>query len=444
MGNAVSPSTNKVSTDLGILCSSASSMVDKEAAFQRLRNHFSPQKVQSQHLLESCARIERQRFPLWPQHPSKSKLPMNVLADRIRGLVFGCALGDSCGLATEFLSSQQIKDYYGRSFNFCPKPKKMFPDTHRIMWSPGDWTDDTDQMVLILQSLLSCVGMTNGTFPAEVKAQLASDFARRIKQWQECGFEELGDEGGAGLGQHTKAVMARPGFLQDPTGQALEVWDQGGKRSASNGAIMRTAITGVPFFWDVAATLELTDIYCRATHPDPRCLASCSFVAACVALLVQGQDVMMEKNDENNASIETIIDRCLENSASKLVRDCEELDSMVPDTFVKELQQVVDHARSADIESLKLDEVSGIGYTYKCLSAGIWGLTSDLDFEEIISQLVAAGGDADTNAAVAGALVGCRIGFSRLPQHWMAQLPYASWLEAHVQKVLFMVGCRNL
>jgi ADP-ribosylglycohydrolase len=61
----------------------------------------------------------------------------------------------------------------------------------------------------------------------------------------------------------------------------------------------------------------------------------------------------------------------------------------------------------------------------------------------MIQQLVAAGGDADTkNGAVAGALLGCRHGFSQLPQEWITQMPHVSWLKAQVQKVLFMLGLR--
>ena len=32
------------------------------------------------------------------------------------------------------------------------------PDFHRSRWETGDWTDDSDQMILILQSLLDNEG----------------------------------------------------------------------------------------------------------------------------------------------------------------------------------------------------------------------------------------------------------------------------------------------
>lgn len=36
--------------------------------------------------------------------------------------------------------------------------KKMLPDVHRRKWNIGDWTDETDHMLLILQSILNKQG----------------------------------------------------------------------------------------------------------------------------------------------------------------------------------------------------------------------------------------------------------------------------------------------
>jgi len=94
------------------------------------------------------------------------------------------------------------------------------------------------------------------------------------------------------------------------------------------------------------------------------------------------------------------------------------------------------------LSELALDEGRAIGYTYKCLGAGLWALRCEDGFEAAMRALTAEAGDADTNAAVGGALLGCRLGFSQLPSAWIAQLPHAPWLEAHVQKLLFMMGLR--
>ena len=38
-------------------------------------------------------------------------------------------------------------------------------DLHRMRWKKGDWTDDTDQLILIMQSLLENVGEVRHTPP---------------------------------------------------------------------------------------------------------------------------------------------------------------------------------------------------------------------------------------------------------------------------------------
>merc|ERR1712217_131352 len=95
------------------------------------------------------------------------------------------------------------------------------------------------------------------------------------------------------------------------------------------------------------------------------------------------------------------------------------------------------HAHADTLTDLALDEQRAIGYTFKCLGAGIWALRSESGFRETVNQIVRRGGDADTNGAVAGALLGCRLGYSGLPADWIAGMPYSSWLEAYVQKVIF-------
>lgn len=88
------------------------------------------------------------------------------------------------------------------------------------------------------------------------------------------------------------------------------------------------------------------------------------------------------------------------------------------------------------------------------MGSGLWALQTvadariddDVDgaagpaaFRAVLADIIRAGGDADTNGAVAGALAGCYLGYSGLPQDWIQAMPYAEWLEAWVQKLLFML-----
>ena len=66
----------------------------------------------------------------------------------------------SQGLATEFMSAEEARLKYGPTHVFEPGAE-VFPDTHRMVFPAGDWTDDTDQMILILQSLFESAGLAN-------------------------------------------------------------------------------------------------------------------------------------------------------------------------------------------------------------------------------------------------------------------------------------------
>lgn len=407
-----SKSTPSVDSDLRALKAHAASARERQEAFERLRRQFLT-PIGAAELLKAKADIEALRFPMWQEPPlDATRLSREVLADRVRGTLFGAALGDAAGLATEFLSAAESKEFYGEDADFRPG-RAVFPDEHRMMWCAGDWTDDTDQQVLMMQSLLHSGGHAD-----------PCDFAMRLLSWRTSGFPELGDQSAAGLGQTTKAVLNDPSFAASPHTAAAA-------HSAgipSNGGVMRTAVAGIPHFWCEDTVAAAAETLCLTTHAEPRCVASCVAVALCVSRLLRGED--------SSDIVESVVQPALEKAQGSL-----------GDMERQELQR---HAEAKELKDLALDDRKTIGFTFKCLGAGLWALkqsvgaqgtsgTSGQLFRKVLNELVLAGGDADTNGAVAGALLGCRLGFSQLPAEWIAGMPYSSWLEAYVQKVLFML-----
>lgn len=420
MGNAAARplADSEVSAALGVLGDANAPLPSKASALDALRAHFVP-RLSPQEKLAAVAAVSRERYAPWasPMPTGASVLSEEEIADKVRGLVFGAALGDATGLATEFLSRAQVRDFYGDGFAFSPRPARVYPDTHRMMWAPGDWTDDTDQLVLVLQSLLHTQGRGD---PA--------DFAARLSSWCRSGFPCHGDTGPAGLGRHTKSVVAHPRFPAEPHEAARDVWERGGRSSAANGAVMRTAVTGVPSFWSLSTVISTTTDICRATHADQRCVVSCVVVAVCVSEMLRGAPA------HGPDDVEVIIGTAVRAALGAIADDRE----------VGEELQALAMATAADppdgLRALGLDDPHALGYTFKCLGAGLCALRSTTEsFEAVLRSVVAEGGDADTNGAVAGALVGCRLGFSSLPSSWVAQLEHGAWLEAHAQKLLIML-----
>ena len=79
-----------------------------------------------------------------------------------------------------------------------------------------------------------------------------------------------------------------------------------------------------------------------------------------------------------------------------------------------------------------------IGHTLLALQFGLWAAATPLGLEEALIASVAAGGDTDTNAAVAGAVLGARYGASSIPERWLACVPQRQRIERLADDLLAM------
>ena len=110
----------QISQDLWQVGSPEAPTGEKLASFERLRGHFCRQLTPAEQRA-AVAAVDAARYELWPAPPpGASTLSAERLADRVRGLVYGSALGDATGLATEFLSREDAAAFYGADFAFCP------------------------------------------------------------------------------------------------------------------------------------------------------------------------------------------------------------------------------------------------------------------------------------------------------------------------------------
>lgn len=145
-----------------------------------------------------------------------------TLNERFLGTIFGQAVGDALGLSTEFMSKQEVDCFYP---NGIEDYSQIVQDDHRRRWQRGDWTDDTDMMLCILDSFVACQ-----------KVDIL-DIARRFKEWMM--------NGGMGIGRHTYNVMALGDYTSNPQKAAEIIWKMGKKKAAANGAVMRTSVVGL-------------------------------------------------------------------------------------------------------------------------------------------------------------------------------------------------------
>ena len=154
---------------------------------------------------------------------------------------------------------------------------------------------------------------------------------------------------------------------------------------------------------------------CKVTHFDPRCIASCLAVCLVITYLL--------KEEANDNDIESLIQRVQQ----------ETVDILGPHLSEEHRVSFLWHTDpERTLEDLNLDEPRSIGYTYKCLASGFYGLRSKRSFQETLNDLIRYGGDADTNGAVCGTMYGVRYGYKSLPYQWLRAMPFKKWFDRKI------------
>lgn len=283
--------------------------------------------------------------------------------DKIYGTIFGQAIGDALGLGTEFMSKKEVREKYPDGLK---EYSQIIRDYHRAKFQPGSWSDDTDMMLCIANAIIEDKGINLHTI------------ARNFKQWVYAPETR-------GVGQTTLKVLSIAEYVEKPHQVAELIWRMTRTKNAANGSVMRTAIIGLKKE-NVAQTAE--DV-CKLTHFDPRCVGSCVIVSEIINHLIWHDEQL---------------------SYSQIMT--------IGNKYDKSIAEYIDKAYYNGIESLELDEPSSIGYTLKVLGSALWCLFHANDFEEGLLRVVNEGGDADTNAAVACAMLGAKFGYTSIPQKY--------------------------
>ena len=282
------------------------------------------------------------------------------LADRVVGSCLGLALGDALGAPFEFMRAHQIPD---------PLPAL------EVAWRggpAGSTTDDTSMARNLMQSLAE-----HGEFDPD-------DLVRRHVEWFRSDPPDVSTL--------TRLVLRRAARGEDASTAARETWERRGPEvSAGNGSVMYCAPLGLAYANRSDELFELAPALSALTHFDGRCKTAVLAVTLCVAALVRGED------------------------------------SEVAATSA--LRAVAEHEGGEELEFL-VDAVGGSrpidgpdqGFCLFTVGVAFQALLRQGDVETELRRVVSLGGDTDTNAAVAGALLGARDGVDGLPSQWLHRL----------------------
>ena len=307
-----------------------------------------------------------------------------LLFDRLKGTIYGQAIGDALGLGTEFMTDEDMAWKYPNGISHY---SDTFQDRHRKRWRIGDWTDDTDMMLCIADAVIKDKGVNY------------TSIARNFKEWA--------DGEPMGIGETTYKVLSFGDYVEKPFDASKMLWEMSHQKAAGNGGVMRTSIVGL----FPKAVEECAANICRLTHYDPRCVGSCVIVSLLIhSLVCEGE----------NLSYHEIVD--------------------IAQRYDSRIRDYIDLSMNTDIRALELQDWSSVGYTLKTLAAGLWAYWNASSFEEGLLSVVRAGGDADTNAAVACAILGAKFGFSAIPQEYVDGLIYKEQLDEVVSGMTELVG----
>lgn len=297
--------------------------------------------------------------------------------DRFKGCIYGQAIGDALGLGTEGMTDEDMTWKYPHGLQHY---SQIFQDRHRKRWKIGDWTDDTDMMLCIAHAVIENKGVN------------LNNIARHFKMWAEG--EPMG------IGVNTYKVLSIGDYVEKPLEVSKLIWKMSHFQSAANGGLMRTSVVGL-FPKEVKVCAENI---CKLTHYDPRCVGSCVIVSELIHALVYGEPKprrfeMMDIARGYDERIEEYIDRSVIDNINELMDD--------------------EH----------------MGYTLVTLSVALWAYWHASSFEDGLLNVVNAGGDADTNAAVACAILGAKFGFKSIPQEYVDGLIYKKQLDEVLEEL---------
>ncbi len=382
-------------------------------------------------------------------HPVPAVEPRVIKNHQIGGMM-GQALGDAIGLFTEFTSKTEATELInGKPIELNPyeAPKRFLYNPynwgHVERFVTNGWTDDTDQALSLLRALFKQLDMPKD----EDALAFSSLFAKELLNWAHYGLKEEEPFQGRsnpycmGMGALVGAVLSRPTFLKNPIQTSKRIWSHHSEtplsmRPAANGALMRTSPVGMIFYRSLNDVVKYSTEACKVTHYDPRCVASCVAFNIAIALAIRGcscEEIFKAAEDTGLA----VLRQELENAAEENLLSAEETANLEI-VFENVKTEFLNHLHG-DWERLDLDEgwndsekQNKIGYTFKCMGSAFYCLrladqyqkdNQAAIFRTLIERLAEEGGDADTNGAAAGALIGVFLGFQdQFPENWKKHL----------------------
>ncbi|MCS6954480.1 MAG: ADP-ribosylglycohydrolase family protein [Bryobacteraceae bacterium] len=289
-----------------------------------------------------------------------------ALLRRAQGCLLGQLAGDALGSLVEFQSMNAIAQRY-------PQGVRCMEDGGTFDTIAGQPTDDSEMALILGRSILE-----QGRFDAEA-------VARAYCWWRESGPFDIGNTVATALGAGLFAWRSGAASVSEACRRAAN------PTSEANGALMRVAplgILGAGAPTDRAA--QWADEDAQLTHPNPVCRQANAIFAASLAFAIR-----------NGADARATHEFAL-----------------------SEARRIAAHAKvlaalEAAATARPADYTTNQGHVVLALQNAFYQALHAPSLEEGIADTIGRGGDTDTNAAIAGALLGAIHGRTAIPFQWL-------------------------
>jgi ADP-ribosylglycohydrolase len=291
------------------------------------------------------------------------------LLDRFRGCLLGAAVGDALGMPTEGYTAQEISSKFGQVRQMLPALENHF---HTGLLA-GQFTDDTEETLLLAESMIDASGFS------------ADRFAEKLAAWGASWT--LDERLNRGVGFATRSAVESM--------IAGKAWQQSGQMVPTCGSAMRTSPIGLLYHTDLNIVTRYADLQSLPTHTSSAARAAAVAVAVGVALSCSGFSREMILRDAAS-------------KASRLDLDLAERLLWVGTLLDLKPQDALGLIRNSPLAK---ETVPAAFYCF-------------LKFEPEEALIMAAGGGGDTDsiASIAGSLFGAAFGPSWIPKRWLDAL----------------------
>ncbi|MDO4937534.1 MAG: ADP-ribosylglycohydrolase family protein [Sutterellaceae bacterium] len=308
-----------------------------------------------------------------PQNNDRTQASLSIL--------LGAAVGDALGVPVEFLPRD----------SFCLTDMLEREDAP---YPVGTWSDDTSLTLALADNL-----------KAEVFA--LDPIADAFVGWlYGARYTPHGVTFGIGHSTQQSIQRIRAGVALDKVGGRTE-------RDNGNGSLMRIAPLAVYLAQvkEIAKRFAIVKAVSSLTHAHDWSVAACFIYIEMLRKLMNGQDKLSAYRDTQNDIT----------AATGLI---------TPETLAK-----YERVLTGDIRQLSRDEISSTGFVVHTLEAALWCFLTTNDYRSAVLTAVNLGLDADTVAAVTGAMAGLYYGFESIPQDWLTKLVKRNDIEAVARKL---------